>query len=183
MKHRAVIAFRIHDQSCVLLRGKKFLFANLSVATHQLRVLAPQFDELSDHFLFARLRSSRDRRESVVLRIPSKMIETSVTMARTAGCQRIYFVEIAKHSLDRCVHAVEVQAVNTGKTIPGASFCVPCPQPFDEFEHDRVAPHPTRKTPKTAQRGIRIPVLAAAGYKTMHPECVRPIRFERDGTE
>ena len=155
----------------------------MSVATYQLCVLAPQLDELIDYFILTRLRPARDRRQAIMLGILAEMIEATITITRTPRRRRIYFVEIAKHSLDRCMHAVEIQAINARETVLRASLCIPCAQPFDEFDHDGVAPHPARETPKIAQRIIRVRVFAAAGYEPMDPECIRPIRLESDGAE
>src|SRR2546423_6990978 len=115
MKHRAVITFGIHDQPRVLFRGKEFFFADMSVASNQLAVFAPQFDELIDHLSLARLRPAGDGGEAILLRIFAKMIEASVTITRPARRERIHFVKVAKNGLDRRMHTVEIQAVDAGK--------------------------------------------------------------------
>src|SRR5687767_11891075 len=135
MEHRTIIALRIHDEPRVLLGGKEFFFANMSVATYQLPVFASQFDELIDHLVLTWLRPAGDGGEAVMLGIVAEMIETSVTITRPAGRGRVDLVEITQHRLDRCVHAVEVQPVNPGQTSLPTALCIPGTQPFGEFDH------------------------------------------------
>ena len=121
MKHRAIVPFGVRYQPRVLLRREKFLFADVAIAADQLRIFSTQFDELADDFLFARLRPAGDRRESVLLRIFTEMIEASIAVPRPFRRRRIDFIEVTQDRLDRRMHAVKIEAIESGCVFLGAS--------------------------------------------------------------
>src|SRR5438105_13590749 len=155
----------------------------MSIATHQLGVLPPKLDELIDYLVCAWFCATSHGGQPVALGIFTEMIEASISMTGPPGRWRIHLFEIPKHCLDRSVHAIEVQPVKTGEALLGVSACVPSAEPGDELDRDRVAPHPSRKTPEITQRFVRILIFAAARHKAMYPEGIRPIGFEGDAAE
>jgi hypothetical protein len=111
-EHRAVVLLGVADQARVLLGGEELLARGIAIDARERRRAALQVHELLDHRLLAGLVASA-RREPVVLRI-AVVIEARIACSRVPRRCGIHALEVAQHGLDRCVQAVEVQAVQAG---------------------------------------------------------------------
>src|SRR5947207_15900077 len=92
-KHRAVIAFGIRDQTRILLRIKELRSRALAICLHHIAGAPSQFHQLSYDLVFTRLAHSLFGGVTVELRV-AKILEASITLARSPGRGRIDFVEI-----------------------------------------------------------------------------------------
>ena len=52
------------------------------------------------------------------------------------------------------------------------------PQPLDEFEHDRVAPHPRGKTLEARKRFVRVSVFRNSAHVTVCAICIGPVGLD-----
>src|SRR2546423_12881279 len=79
------------------------------------------------------------------------------------------------------MQTVKVHAVEAGLRLwMGA---IPLPEPFDKFQHHRVAPHPLGKAFKIAERGLSAGFCARTLDVTLNPKRVRPVRLDRELTK
>src|SRR5439155_15728927 len=79
------------------------------------------------------------------------------------------------------MQTVKVHAVEAGLRLwMGA---IPLPEPFDKFQHHRVAPHPLGKAFEIAERGLSTGIAARTLDVTMNPKRIRPVRLDRERAE
>src|SRR4051812_20063378 len=154
----------------------------MAIATRQFRVLPTNFDNLLDDFVFARLLPAQHSGVSIQLRLDAEMLETGIALPCSASRRRINLIEVLQHRLDRTVHAVKVQTVESG-AVPFRSSEIPSAKPLDEIHHNAISPHPGREPAKLSQSDARVLVLAAAGNETVNTEGIRPIRLEANRTK
>ena len=86
------------------------------------------------------------RGESVRLRIVSKILKTSVSLARCPGAFRIDLVEITDDRIHRSMQAVQVQSVDADFWFICSEAFIMRLDPSHQVENIRVAPHPAGET-------------------------------------
>src|SRR5581483_1205572 len=91
-------------------------------------------------------------------------LQACIVRPSLRGCRGIDSFEIFEHGLDRGIHAVEIEPVESSLG-PDARIAevVVLAQPADEIKYVRVAPHPSRKSFEAAERidSLRIIVGSA----------------------
>src|SRR5215203_1038429 len=102
------------------------------------------------------------------------MIEAGVTRACAARSRWVHLVEVAKDNLDRCVHAVEVEPVETGLRRVR-------PKPPNEVEDLGVPPHPCWKSRECRERLLR--GAFAVPHVLVDAKGVGPIGLDRESVE
>src|SRR5437762_3047634 len=95
--------------------------------------------------------------------IAAKVIETRVPQARAFRGIGIDLLKLTKHSVDRHVETVKILPVKSNRRRLSIEILVETTQPFNEFDDDRVAPHPSWEPAKTGKRLVR-----ARGRHTPH---------------
>jgi hypothetical protein len=175
-KHRAVIAFRVRDEARVLFRVENFILCLLAVVPNDLGGFSPQLEELHDDFLLARFGHALPGCITVMLRV-AKVIEAAVALPRPPRRFRIGLIEKAQNRRDRRVQAIEIHSIKAD--LVADMLLVALPQPFDELEHDTIAPHPLGEAFEIPERPLGIGVLIASLPITMDAQRIRPIRFQR----
>ena len=98
-----------------MLRKKKFLNGNVSVATQEFSALALQLNQLLHDFVFTRFNRANSRGVAVFLWFAAEMIEARVAATRAFRRIGIDFFEVTEDRINRRVHAVKVHAVKTGR--------------------------------------------------------------------
>ena len=98
-----------------MLRKKKFLSGNFSVATQEFSALALQFNQLLHDFVFARFNRAHGRGVAVFLWFAAEMVEARVAAPRALRRIQIDFFEVTEDRINRRVQAVKIHAVKTGR--------------------------------------------------------------------
>ena len=118
------------------------------------------------------------------LGILANVIEAGITLASPARPPPgSTFSQTTQHGFHRRVQAVEVEAVKPHLFSIRRKRLVVCPQPRDELDHHRVAPHPSWKATKIGERFLGIDVIAHAANITVRPDRRRANLIHRDGRE
>src|SRR4051812_46536477 len=79
------------------------------------------------------------------------------------------------------MQAVEIESVESGAAVLWYRI-IAAAKPIDEIQHVHVAPHPGGKSLEAAER-LHCILVSAAANKTVHAKCIRPVRFDRNGSE
>ena len=114
-----------------------------------------QLNQLGDDGVLTRFHRTKGGGVTVLLRIAAKMIETRVPQARPFRRFGIDFLKVAKHGVDRRVETVKIHPVESNRRPLWIEILVETTQPFNEFDDDRVAPHPGWEPAKTRKRLVR----------------------------
>ena len=110
-EHRAVVGLGVRDHAGVLLGIEELVVGHRAAAPRVIGRPAPQFDQLADDLLLARLGQVQVRHEAIDLGLLTEAVETGVAFARLFGRFRVDLLEIMQHSFHRRVQAVKVEAV------------------------------------------------------------------------
>ena len=125
--------------------------------------------QLSDDFVFAGLRRAESRGVGVALAVAVEMIEAGITRPRAPCCFRVSLLEIAEHRVDRRVEAVEIEPIEARFVAGIAQVVVASPEPLDERQHIRIAPHPRRESHKPVQRLATVAAIHIRPARTVRP--------------
>ena len=137
--HDAIILFGGPNNAGVLCGIEKFL----AVARRILQPVLQKLDKLFAGGLFASF-AAHGGITAIACGLVLPGCKASVTRARLPGGAWIHAIQIPKHRGYRSVQAVDIEAAEFD-AVPGCFQFVEAAEPFHEFQHFLVAPHPARK--------------------------------------
>ena len=182
-KHRAVVLLRITNQPGILLGEEVFVLGDPAVTARVIGGRLPHVHQLRDNVVFTRLGEAERRRIAVTLCVVgSKQLEATVPAARARRAFGVDLAEVLQNRLDRRMKAVQIEAIKTG-AIVSRPLRVVCAKPLQEVDHDRVSPHPARKTCEVAERRRCIGFAARVAHPPVYAVRIGPVRLGRDDVE
>src|SRR6266404_8824785 len=111
LEHPAVVFFGVSNQSGILLRGKEVVLCDLTVPVQVFIGVSLNVRELLHDLVFARLRQIKSRCIAVFPLVLAEMIETRVTITRSAGCVGIYLFQVSNDFRSRTIQAVKIESI------------------------------------------------------------------------